>query len=285
MTEASQISSIYVGRVRHRRFEPRLREFSYRMFLVFLDLDELPEVLDTWPFGSARRPAMVRYRATDYLPERTTAGRALSDAARDLVAERTGERPSGPVRLLTHLRTLGFAFNPVSFYYCYAADGSTLEAIIAEITNTPWDERYSYVLTADASETEASSGMQVVRQTMAKQFHVSPFQPMEQTYRWRFTAPGERLAVHMENYRQDAASDGVSASDEKVFDATLQLERRAALGRRALASAQLRHPAMTWSVLAAIYAQAARLWLRRTPFHRHPANRPSADTPAGEGAQ
>ena len=180
----------------------------------------------------------------------------LADAARDRVAAALGRRPAGPVRLLTHLRSLGYAFNPVSFYYCFAADGRTLEAVVAEITNTPWSERHAYVLPAAAGGAAAH---------LEKAFHVSPFFPMEQRYAWTFGVPGEALTVEMSN----------EEAGREVFRAHLALHRRA-WSPRELWRATVRHPLMGWTVHAAIYLQAARLWLKRTPFHAHPSNRSAA---------
>jgi uncharacterized protein len=177
---------------------------------------------------------------------------------RDRVERETGRRPAGPVRLLTHLRTFGHCFNPVSFYYCYDATGTRVETIVAEITNTPWGERHAYVLPTDPGQ---ASG-EPMRFRIGKVFHVSPFMPMDLDYDWRFTQPGARLAVHMCNRR----------AGETLFDATLALERREITGT-SLARALVRHPVATLNVVTAIHWQALRLWLKRVPFHVHPSRR------------
>ncbi|MEM9555748.1 MAG: DUF1365 domain-containing protein [Acidobacteriota bacterium] len=252
--------TIYAGRVRHHRRTPRTHRFSYRLFMLLLDLERLESLLAATPGASATGPALLRYRREDYFGDPSL---GLAETVRAEVEAQSGLRPDGPIYMLTHLRTLGFAFNPVSFFYCYSADGERLEHIVAEITNTPWDERYCYVL----SEPSTIRGG-VRRYDLAKDFHVSPFMPMEQRYVWRFNAPGEHLLVHMET-QQD---------DRKIFDATLMLQDAGAVTGRSLLGAQLRHPAMTLHVVAAIYWQAARLWLKRTPFHEHPATRGRAGT-------
>jgi uncharacterized protein len=186
-------------------------------------------------------------RCPDYLGDPRL---PLDEAVRDRVARETGVRPQGPIRLLTHLRMFGLCFNPVSFYYCFDASGERVETVVAEITNTPWNERHAYVLPAKDGR---------LRFRFGKAFHVSPFMPMALDYDWRFGVPGRRLAVQMQNFRDGA----------RIFDATLALERRE-IGPASLAAALARFPFMTLQVLGAIYWQALRLWRLRTPFYAHP---------------
>jgi DUF1365 family protein len=194
----------------------------------------------------------VRWRRRDYLGD---PAQPLPEAVRDLVEQRTGARPGGPIRQLTQLRTLGHCFNPVSFYYCFDASGERLEATVAEVTNTPWGERHAYVIARPAGD---SNG--VLRGSAAKRLHVSPFMGMDQRYDWRVADPAETLSLHIENHR----------GGDKVFDATLSLRRRE-LTRGALAAATARYPLATGRVLALIYAQALRLKLHGVPVHPHPS--------------
>jgi DUF1365 family protein len=219
--------------------------------MAYLDLGELDDVFRGRWLWSVQRPALAWFRRADYLGD---ASRPLDDEVRERVWRETGVRPRGPIRLLTHLRMFGHCFNPVSFYYCFDARGERVETVVAEITNTPWKERHAYVLPVPE---EAMRG--AMRFRFGKAFHVSPFMPMAQEYDWRFSAPGERLAVHMENH--DAGG--------KLFDATLALERRN-IGAAALAGALARHPFLTVQVLGAIHWQALRLWAKRVPVHAHP---------------
>lgn len=245
-------SALYTGRLRHRRYAPRPHAFDYRLFMAWLDLAELDRVFRGRWFWSTGRPAPAWMKRADYLGDPAL---PLDEAVRERVARDTGTRPAGPVRLLTHLRMFGHCFNPVSFYYCYDARGERVETVLAEITNTPWNERHAYVLPAASSIGRGGA----LRFRFDKAFHVSPFLPMDLGYDWRFTTPGERLAVHMENFQGGL----------KLFDATLALERREISGAT-LAGALARFPFMTVQVLGAIYWQALRLWARGTPFSAHP---------------
>ena len=197
---AMTASALYEGWVRHRRHTPVEHEFRQRLFMSYLDFDELPELLDRVPLWSARRPAPAWFRRGDYL-----------EVEHD-----------GPVRLLTHVRTFGHLFNPVSLYYCFDRSGEQVERVLAEVTNTPWGESHTYVLDGLDS-------------TVDKALHVSPLLGMDSEYRIRMTTPGQQLRVHMESHR-DGAVD---------FDATLALTRR-----EFSASQLVRYPIMTARVLA-----------------------------------
>ena len=246
---AGRQSAVYEGTVSHARLGERAHGFAYRIYLLYLDLDELPSLLGG--AGPLREGAfgLLSFRRGDHL----SGSGDLAAAARDHAEATLGFRPAGPVRLLTTVRSLGYVFNPVSFYYCFGADGRTLEAVVAEVSNTPWNERHVYAVRAGPVGVEAE---------LAKRFHVSPFFGMEQRYRWRLDIPGERLTVEM------ASEEG----GREVFRARLALRRRP-WSAASLWRAALRQPLMSWKVHAAIYWQALRLWLKGVPVHLHPATR------------
>jgi hypothetical protein len=255
-------SAIYEGTIRHRRYAVRSHEFSHRLALAYLDLDELDGLLGGRL--TASRPGLVRFRRTDYLGDPPT---PLAEAVREEVERATGELPAGPIRLLTQLRTFGHCFNPVSFYYCFTPS-EQLEAVVAEVTSTPWGERHAYVLRRTAATPTLAGNPTPASATPAdttlagsfqKELHVSPFMGMDQRYLWRVAAPGATLAVHIESQERE----------RRAFDATLAL-RRSPLTRGGLARVTARYPAATLRVLALIYGHALALKLKGVPLHPRP---------------
>ena len=256
-------SAVYEGTVRHRRFEPVEHEFSYRLFLMYLDLGEPPGLFDPYPLWSARRRAPAQFRREDFMGD---PARPLDECARDAVEAKTGARPAGPVRLLAGLRYLGHSFNPVSFYYCFDRGGERVEAVVADVQNIPWGESHPYVLARGGGEGP------VLSDELDKVLHVSPLMGMDQTYAFRAGEPGERLSVHIES-RPNAARAGRAATGAarpaKSFDATLNLRRRE-LSRPLLLGLLARYPAMSLQVVAKIYAQSLRLKLKGARYFPHP---------------
>jgi len=249
--------------VRHRRMGAVRDEFRYPLFMACIDLDELPALFDGRWLWSARHPAMAWFRRADYLGDPDI---PLRDAVSRLVAEETGIRAHGPIRLLTHLRCFGHCFNPVSFYYCYDALGEHVVAVVAHVTNTPWGERHAYVMAV--GDTTDHGTATLMRGQFEKRLHVSPLMGMDHVYDWRLTEPSERLSVHIESRRPGG---------ERAFDATLSL-RREEMTTRALRRALIRYPFLTMRILARIYSHALRLKLRGAKYFPHPPKKaPDAD--------
>jgi hypothetical protein len=217
-----------------------------------IDLAEIDRVAALHPLASATHPSPVRFRRADYLSDPSI---PLDAEVRDLVAARTGHRPTGPVSLLANVRTWGWLFNPISLYFCSDdAPGSGVSALVAEVQNTPWHERTAYVVGGPGEH------------RFAKALHVSPFLPMDVDYVLRYSAPGPTLAVSLD------VLDGAT----RLFSARMTLRRRP-LDRAALGRLVWAKPAFTHRVTAGIYTQAALLRLKDAPFHVHPSKRTAAD--------
>lgn len=239
-------SAIYEGRVHHtRRLAPR-HAFTKPLCMLYLDLSELDRVFaGRWLWGVERR-RFASFRRCDHLGD---PGVPLERAVRALVHERTGRTIDGPIRLLTQLRSAGYVFNPVSFHYGFTSAGE-LDAVVADVRNTPWNERHAYVLRAADGEVDSLA---------RKQFHVSPFLPMGHDYRFRFAPPAATLRARIESF----------AEGERVFDASLELARREIDGA-SLARALARFPLMSLQIIAAIHWQALRLYRLGAAVHPHP---------------
>ena len=266
---ADTASCIYEGTIRHHRRDPR-RSFEHRIALFYLDLDELPRLLGGRLV--ARRPGTLRFRRRDYLGPNWL---SLDVSVREEVQAATGSRPAGPIRLLTQLRSFGHCFNPVSFYYCFDRGGDRVDALVAEVTNTPWGERHAYVLGAmdghgrpglrrdPVAPSASPSGPGVLTGEFAKALHVSPFMAMDHRYSVRAAVPGERLAVHIESRRRGAPA----------FEAALAL-RRTELTPRAAARLTRRYPMAGARVLGLIYGHAVALKLAGATVYPHPGSGP-----------
>ena len=243
-------SRIYEGRVRHTRTTPVEHTFSYRLFMMYLDLDELPTLFEKRWLWSTSRPALARFRREDHIGD---SAQPLANEIRDLVESETGKRPVGPIRLLTNLSYFGYCFNPVSFYYCFSDGGGHVESIVAEVNNTTWGERDTYVQVCD----DGSRRSWRFRPT--KKMHVSPFMPMDVDYHWALSRPAEQLSVYM-----STSKDG-----QRVFNASMLLQERPVNGA-SLAGVLIRFPLMTMKIMFAIHWQALRLWVKGSPFIEHP---------------
>ncbi len=260
ITEPQNLNScIYTGWVRHRRFVPIRHEFRYRIYMLYLDLSELDKIFRRNWFWSTKRPALAWFRRADHLGDRD---QPLDKVVRQTVADHGYSYPQGPIRLLTQLRYFGYVMNPVSFYYCYD-ESEQLQNIVADVSNTPWRERHTYVMgpqhfanPRDQQETE-------------KEFHVSPFLPMSMQYRWSLNPPQQNHVLNIENYREN----------KKWLDVTMNLQRRAITNWR-LNRLLISHPWASLQIIGKIYWQAIRLKLKGAKFYPHPdkQNQSSLDT-------
>lgn len=218
--------------------------------MLYLDVDRL--MIDLKPYQNfvGRWFSPLRFRLEDHL---ATPGQSLSDTVRSQVKKHCGFWPDGSVNLLTGFGFMAHRFNPVSFYYCFSSCGDKLQAVVAEVTNTPWGERHCYVL-----DCRGQPGRRIEVEH-PKDFHVSPFMPMNTHYQWKIGLPEDHLTLGI----------GVQHEGRRLFSAVLDLKRQP-LTRANLFRAWLAMPFTSLKVIAAIHWQAFRLWLKKTPIYPHP---------------
>jgi len=248
-------SAIYSGKVRHRRFLPKQHSFEYDVFMMYLDTNEIETIFSLSKFWSLTKLAPVQFKRSDFHIDKTSTTTknlpCIEDSVRNTIESAIGHRPTGPIRMLVNLRYWGFNMNPLSTYYCFDDAGEKIIAILAEVNNTPWNERHAYVLTGN----DFSNKQQIRFQ---KKFHVSPFNPIEMDYHWYSTTPDQTLVLHLENWQDDA----------KVMDATMILAREA-ITAASINKILIRFPLMTVKVIAAIYWQALKIWCKGVPIFSH----------------
>jgi len=235
-------SAIYQGRVIHQRNTPKFHQFSYKLFMMYVDLAELPTLFEKYRGWDVDAPALASFKREDHYGD---AQIDLATSIRELVLQETGTAIEGPIRLLTHFRYFGYVFNPLSLYYCYDKSAIHVTHVVAEVCNTPWNERHCYVL-----EGESRQGTFVTKDH-AKDFHVSPFMDLNMSYHWQISIPDENLNVRIENHHHN----------EILFNAALDLQRYE-ITQKSLIQTLLNFPLMSYKVTAAIYVQALKLWLK-----------------------
>lgn len=244
-------TAFYVGRLSHARLTPKSHRFSYPVFMPLVDVDAVESITDQVPLWSQKRLAPARFVRSDFIGDQDV---SISEAIKARILETTGKSFSGQIFLLANWRYFGLQNNPIACYFCRGADTDKLDYIVAEVTNTPWGERHSYVLPVTDSQ-------EPFQTEFTKELHVSPFHGMDQRYRWLSTTPSESLAIKLTNIEKN----------QRVFHAVLQL-RRVPVSAKTGLMLLVRFPLETAKVTIGIYWQALVLFLRRIPLYSHPKN-------------
>lgn len=240
-------SAIYWGEVRHRRFSPTTHAFSYRLMQWWLALDELEEAgaVSKW-FGTGRKFAPFHFKPRDYLRDQWQGAATLQQAVLAKMNELANEALNGRVYFLGNVRCWGVFFSPLNCYFLQNEAGH-FSHMLAEVSNTPWNQRHYYLIDL------------ATQPPTDKAFHVSPFNPLEMQYQWKIRQPGERQLIHIEAHRA-----------EREFDATMTLTR-APLNQAEVHRVVIKHPVMSFKIIAGIYWQALKLFAKRTPFYGNPS--------------
>ncbi|NDV92135.1 DUF1365 family protein [Alteromonas sp. 345S023] len=235
-------SAIYQGKVFHQRFVPTQHKFDYDIYLFWLHLDELADLSESLMHFSATSRARVRFNRDDYLGPRE---KSLALAVKEKMTQLGANDVEGDIFMLGQLRIWGLYFSPVNFYYLRTPCGH-FSYLLAEVSNTPWNERHYYLVDLDKQD------------DTEKAFHVSPFNPMDMTYQWHIGQPSSRLSLTMNCVR-----------DKKEFSAGIRLSRLS-LNNTNLSRVMKRIPSMTIKTMVGIYWQAIKLFFKRTPIYDHP---------------
>jgi DUF1365 family protein len=233
-------SALYVGHVMHRRIRPVKHQFLYRLYMPCIDLDELTTLKNRIRGFGTQWWQPARFKRSDYLGEGD-----LKQAVFNKLYELTGERLEGRVMLLCQLRYFGLYFSPVNFYYCFDQD-EQWRYLLAEVSNTPWNERHYYAIPAQDNWQHD------------KAFHVSPFNPMDQHYQWQLKPLGETAQLCIQVHRQN-----------KEFEAGIHFNRQRFNGKNLL-KLMIKMPLMPVSIVWGIYSHAFKLWRKKAPFYSHP---------------
>lgn len=243
-TDRALSSAFYVGTLTHLRLGPGpANRFTRKIALPLVFLDELGALERSSHLFSASRSAPLRFRREDFLSPKID---SLEEAVLTTLRNGGHGAPGARVAFLANLRTFGWLFNPLSLYYAFNHERN-VQSVIAEVENTPWHERHAYVVGPPGEH------------RFAKELHVSPFLPMDLSYRFEYTEPSETIRVRLDAY----------AGEDRRFSALFQGDRQS-LDREGIRRLLLHHPLSAQRVTSGIYAHAARLALKRAPFYRHP---------------
>jgi uncharacterized protein len=243
------MSSIYQGSVTHHRLVPKPHKFTYKICMVYLDLDELGNIFDKIACWSDNgKKSLAYFKRSDYLRPHDL---PLKDAVRAEIMSQRGMQHTGPVRMLTNLRAFGVCFNPVTFYYCFDESDTALQFVVTEVTNTPWLERHRYVVDLRQEKAEL----------YPKQLHVSPFMGMDMQYEFNFKVPADFLTAAIHILKQEC-----------LMRVHMCLKRQP-ITPPAMRKLLWRLGFINYKVVLGIYWQALKLFFKKVPIHDHPGGK------------
>ncbi|WP_435237731.1 DUF1365 domain-containing protein [Psychromonas sp. PT13] len=246
-------SGIYKGWVGHRRFSPKPHSFKYGIFLLAIDLDELPKLTNIGPWFKSNKFAPLNLKCSDYLDHKSQLSKQdvwlkIQSLGAKIVPKR--------VMFIGQLRCFGLYFSPINAYYCFDQDDQLIY-LLAEVSNTPWNERHYYLIPLNPSEDKKAANKLISE----KVFHVSPFMDLNMEYQWVIKKPADQLKLHIQNMHL--------STGEKVFDASLTMQRMDFTNKN-LRSCLASIPMMTLKTLWGIYWQALKLFIKGVPYVAHP---------------
>ncbi|PTT04171.1 DUF1365 domain-containing protein [Pedobacter sp. HMWF019] len=255
-------SSLYTARVMHNRLAPKQHRFWYKVYLFYLDLDEIESLCNKFRWLSYNHFNLFSFRTKDHLQIKKTTGQNYKLQREITVKEQITTYllsmgvsiGSGKIMLLTNLSVLGYNFNPVSFYFCFNEEGVPLCAV-AEISNTFREMKLFFI----GKENMVKGRF---RQRVKKYFYVSPFIDLDASFDFNIMPPGDQLDIRIDDY---------NGQGDRFFISTLTGKRKP-LTQMAMLHYFFSIPLIPLRIMWLIHWQAFMLWRKKIAFHRKGAN-------------